>query len=127
MLSTAGFLVHAVGTYVLSTAAGEVVSTYKGYYSFACYLYSIGIFVFLQRLGTQIMNSKFAGCILMLSKYTFPVYLMHYFVIDLMNICFKPNQASLLYRLGAPFIIIPVIVVVTWVLRKIPYVRNLVP
>lgn len=126
-LSVAGFLVHLIGTYVLSTAAGEVISTYKGYYSFACYLYSIGMFVFLQRLGMRIMKSKIAKCIQMLSKYTFPVYLMHYFVIDLLNICLKPDQTSLLYRLGAPFVIVAAIVVVTRFLRKIPYLNRLVP
>lgn len=125
--SLLGFFIHAVGTHILSAAAGEVVSTYKGYYSFACYLYSIGIFVFLQNVGTTIMQRKIGVVFRFLSQYTFPIYLMHYFIIDLMNICFSPNAISLVYRLGAPFVIIPIIIGITWLLRKIPYMKYFVP
>ena len=108
-------------------AAGEIVQTYKGYTNLPALLYSLAVFTLLQRIGPGVMASKLGGLVRLVGKYTFPVYLIHWFVMDTLVRSFSIPTTSIWYRLGAPLVIVPVVMGVTWLLRKVPGVRTIVP
>ena len=122
-----GFLLHTVGTYCSSMAAGQIVSGFKGYTNAPAVLYAFAVFLFLRGLGSRVMTTKAAGAVKVLASYTFPVYLMHIFVLGVFKRLLPLDEYSLLYRLGTPCLVFAVVVMASWVMRKIPLVRRLVP
>ena len=127
VLGIAGLLVHIIFTYNLSNEAGMIVKTYKGYNNVPCILYSTAIFIFLKDIFLKLKNIKFMRIILFFSKYTFVIYLMHYYVMQVIQKEFELVTISIWYRLGMPLIIIPVCVTFAYVLRKIPIIKHIVP
>lgn len=127
IMSIGGLLIHIIGTYTLSMEQGSIVETYKGYVAVPCVLYSVGIFIFIKQLSLILKSKKFWWLISILSKYTFSLYLLQWFILHYINHYTSINTLSMLYRLGAPFIIFAIVIVVTYVLRKIPILRHIVP
>ncbi len=126
-LGFAGLMTHILGTYYASMNAGEVIQTFKGYANVPNFFYSIAVFVLLKALGTKIMDTKAEEYITCLSTYTFPIYMMQFIPLYIFPRLHLLSTRSLLYRLGAPFIMIPIMMTVTWVMRRIPLVKHLVP
>lgn len=62
-----------------------------------------------------------------LRNYTFSLYLIHWYVMKIMVKEFGINTQSIYYRLGAPFVILAVTVLVTLVVRKMPFGKNVLP
>lgn len=123
-----GLLLHIIGTYRLSMAARQIVSTYKGYVNVPCVLYSIAIFVFFRYAGTKCMSYKGVNKIIeILSKYTFNLYLLHWYVLQILLKLFHLDDHSLIIRLIAPFGITLIVVFISWALRKLRPMRRLLP
>lgn len=126
-----GLMLHIIGTYRLSTAAENIVRTYKGYNNVPCILYSIGIFVFFKEFGNRIMNSFVGKLVDFLADYTLGIYMIHWYIMAAVRYGFKVifslSSLSIIYRLGAPFIIICFAVGVIYLMRKIPLIKNIVP
>lgn len=127
LLAAAGLVMHAAGTYFYSTAAGELVHTFKGYTNVPCILYSVGVFVFLKELSARIQSEKVLHFLDVFSGYTFSVYLLHWYVLELMTRYLHLNNYSILYRVGMPFVVIPVCIGITALIRKIPGGKYIVP
>lgn len=124
ILGMAGLFAHIFGTYFLSIKAGLIIETYKGYVNVPCILYATSIFVFAKELCKKIKIDKVTK---FLSKFTFEFYLMHYIIISVIQITLNPDIKSIYYRLIMPLIIIPIVIFVTWILRKIPLIKKIVP
>lgn len=62
-----------------------------------------------------------------LKKYTFAIYLLHWFVIRSMQHFLVFDDTSLVYRLGGVLVIAPVCILVTKILQKVPLAKYLVP
>ncbi len=123
-----GLFMHICGTYILSIRDGSVNQTFKGYNNLPCIMYSCGIFILLCFIGKKFMKYKVSQAIVgTIGKYTFPIYLMHWFILDYVVRHFDVDTTSLLWRLGAPIPIGLVIVGITWIIRKIPILRQIVP
>lgn len=127
LLGVLGLLLHIIGTYEVSMQAGEVVGTYKGYMNVPGLLYSVAMFVLMKDIGTHIMKRTTADYFRWIGNYTLPIYLMQFILLDLVAVRTNIDQTSILYRLGGPFIFIPIIILATWCLRKIPVIREIVP
>ena len=128
ILALMGLIMHILGTYKLSYDANMIVSTYKGYENFPNLLYTVGIFVLCKYLGQKLMSYKwFANSIKFIAGYTYSIYLLHFFVMDLLVSIFHINTLSLMYRLGGPFLIAAICVVIGFVVRKIPILRTILP
>lgn len=127
VMSVTGVLIHLIGTYKLSMASGEVVGTFKGYTALPSIIYAPGIFVLIKQIALKIKSEKFWKAVERLNKYTFSLYLMQWFFIYTAENYTKINTFSLVYRLGAPFVMFAIIICITFVLRKIPVVRWIVP
>ncbi len=127
-LAICGLLMHIIGTYCLSVDAGKIVYTFKGYYNLPCLLYSLGIFVFAKYDLVKIMKFDPVNKVInFLNSYTFGIYLIHIFVLWGIIKLFNADIYSLSFRLIAPVVIIILSIVIIYVLRKIPYVRYIVP
>lgn len=128
VLGVAGLMLHLCGTYVLSVEAGHIIGTFKGYENLPSVLYAAGVFVFLKDLGGWLMKSeRIAKVIKVLGSYAFEVYLLQFILIAWADSTPAIDRTSFAYRLGAPFVMIPIIIAFTWCLRKIPILRKIVP
>lgn len=130
IFSILGLLLHIVGTYYLSSKQGNISSFFKGYTNLPCVIYSVGVFVFIKYLTTKIKIEKSEKIILKLQKYTFPIYLMHMFVFKITSfVLLKLNISdnSQLYVILLTLFTIPICILVTFIMRKIPVIRNIVP
>lgn len=126
-LGLGGLAMHMVGTYILSMEAGYVVQLFKGYTKVPCLLYSVAVFVLMKDIGEKIEDGRIIKFVEMVGSYTFSIYLMHYYVMDIMVHLFDINVTSILYRVGAPFVIFAICIGLTWCVRKIPVLRKIVP
>ncbi len=127
VFAVAGLLSHIIGTYKLSMDAGRIVETFKGYQNVPCVMHASGLFVLLKDVGTRVMKGKTESFFNWLSTYAFPIYLMQFiFLVALPGFSFV-DTTSLVYRLGAPFLIVPIIIAVAWIIRKIPFVNKILP
>lgn len=127
ILGIIGLIVHIVFTYIISLDAGVVLRTYKGYNNLPCIFYSIAAFIFLKDIFKKFQNKNFIKIIIFLSKYTFAIYLMHFYIMQIIQKSFNLNTLSIFYRLGMPFIIIPICIIITYILRKIPIIKHIIP
>lgn len=128
----AGLLAHILGTYFETTSDpnGNVVQLYKGYYNLPCVLYSTGVFLLVKQLGMRIKNQKAVKVFTYLQGYTFPVYLIHRYFLDVFEENLKLvniERASLLYVFLATVLALILSVLTTMLLRKIPGLRHIVP
>lgn len=126
-LAIIGLVMHIVGTQYLSFESGQIVQTYKGYLNVPCMLYSVGVFVLFKQVGESIQNEKIVFILEKISSYTFSVYLLHWFIMDIMVRTFEINTFSIVYRVGAPVIIFIVCMGITWIIRRIPILRKTLP
>lgn len=127
ILGIIGLLLHIFGTYNLSMSAGKIIGTYKGYNNLPCILYSTAVFVLVKNICSKIKNTSFFSILNRIKRYTFSIYLVHWYVIDLITVSFNLDVHTILYRLGMPIIVIPLCILITYILRKIPVVRHIVP
>lgn len=128
LLGLVGLLMETFGTYFLSIHQNTIVYTFSGYCNVPCVLYSISIFVFIRYFGAKVMNcsviNKLIKC---LGKYTFAIYLIHMFVRESLVKQFNLNTITIIYRLFSPFLVIGICIIITIILRKIKYIKEIVP
>ena len=126
--AAAGFVLHLAGTYYYSLDAGEIVKLFKGYENVPSVLYSIGAFVFFRYAGGFFMRAKvFSAVINFFSGYTFALYLLHWYIMQIIIKTFEVNTHSLAYRIITPFIILGITLGVSALIRLIPGVRKILP
>lgn len=118
-------MTHIFGTYHLSVAVGTVDKTFKNL--IVAVPYASGIFLFFKKYGNKIMDTFVGSIVDCLKRYTFAIYLLHWFVMKLLLALYPFNTQSLIYSLGMPFLIVPICMVITMLLRKIPIVKYIVP
>lgn len=126
-LGLLGLVLHICMTYVLSYDAGYIVQTWKGYANIPCVLYSVAIFVLIKQIGENIKNQKVISVIAYVSEYTFAIYLIHWYIIDYVVELFSIDTRSIIYRVGMPFVLFPICIGITWLVRKIPVLRRILP
>ncbi len=127
-LALAGLIIHMFGTYITSMEAGYLVQQYKGYCNVPATLYSVGIFLLVRQIGPRIMRFTVVKQLIhFLHPYTFGIYLLHWHLLMYIVNAMQLNIYSMAYRLGFPFVLIGLCVLILYVLRKIPGVRRIVP
>ena len=75
----------------------------------------------------RLTNEKVINLIEKASNYTFPVYLMHYYVMDILRDTLQINVKFILWRVGGLFIIVAICDILTKVMRKILVLKNILP
>lgn len=118
LLGVLGLIAHIGGTYALSMKTGKIIQTYKGYTNLPCVLYSLSIFLVVKENASRLMN-RFKYIFMILKDYTFAIYLLHWFVMTALVKGLSINVNSIVYRLGAPYLIASISIVIIFVFRKI--------
>ena len=126
--SITGLLLHIIGTEILSYKADAVDQTFKGYNNLPCVLYSVGVFMFLYDIaGYVVANKKIEKIVSELSSYTFAIYLMHWYILEILKHFLKIDNRSIIWRLGAPIPVCMIVILITFIMRKIPIIKKIVP
>lgn len=128
VLGIFGLLIHIIGTYSYSMSAGYIIQTFKGYNNLPCVLYSVAIFIFFKYFGERALSINLISKIVnVVKKYTFSVYLTHWFILRILVWLFPINTYSIVYRLGIPFVVLIIVIVLTYIVRKIKLGRLILP
>lgn len=125
----AGLLMHFGGTYFESYALGGVSMIYKELTQAPILMYSGAVFLFIKQIASKVMNTKLAGVVHFVKKYTFSIYLLHFYVIEVFNECFGlvNYKTSIIYRLGMPLVVIPITIILTALIRKLKVGKKVLP
>lgn len=100
-LGLLGLLLHIMGTYFSSVHAGKLISIYKGYMNIPCLLYSTAIFIFFRYGGQKIMhNQSISKIINKLKNYTFSLYLLHWYILQILLRHFSINETSMILSIN---------------------------
>lgn len=127
-LGIIGVLIHIIGTYRLSIAANSIVQTYKGYNNLPCFFYSLAVFIMLTEISNKVMKVQIINKLInFLGKYTFEFYLIHWYVMGILGSILDIDTRSIVWRLGAPIIMEIIVIIITYILRCIPFVNKIVP
>ena len=129
-LAFCGLMMIMVGTYCLSRHDGAINELFKEYKNFPCLLYSSGIFVLVKQIADKKAIKKMEKMVNILSRYTFAFYLLHSFVLVYMidlygNIGIE--FTSMKYVPLAFLTTVPICLVITWIIRKIPGGKMILP
>ena len=128
VLAIFGFILQVIGTYFFSMKAGEIVSIFKGYENVPSILQSVGVFVFFKYIGSRIMKIGWINILInFFSKYTFPLYLLHWYILEMVLKEFSVEKTSMFFRLATPFIALGITVGITFLIRKVPVLRRILP
>lgn len=128
LLAVIGFLANSFGSYYLSITSGELIRTYINYNFIPAMLYPCGLFIFIKYNLVKIMEyATIKKVVLFLDFYTFGIYLIHWYILQILIKSFNINIHSLIFRLSAPFVVICISVVIIYLIRKIPYMKIIIP
>lgn len=129
ILGLAGLLMHFGGTYYESYALGDVSQIYKNLTYAPIVMYSGAFLLFIKQISEKVMKTNISKYVHFIKKYTFPIYLMHYYIIEILNryLHLTNYTKSIFYRLGMPFIVIPITIIITAVIRKLRLGKKVLP
>lgn len=127
-LGVIGLLLRYGGTLLLSYKNGQFDQTFSGYVNFPSVAYSTAVFVwFKYNDWTKQVVVDEISVIKKLSKASFGVYLIHFYILRFLVDCFEIPMTSLEWRiLGIP-IVYTLALGATLVMQKIPLLKNVVP
>lgn len=126
LFSLLGLLMNLFGTQFLSQQSGNIVNIYRGYNNIPCILYSAGIFLLVKNLSAD-GDNRFNRFMNKISQYTFSIYLVHGFILQIMKMIYPFNIYSITYRLYMPIIIIIICIGIIYVVRKVPILKKIFP
>ena len=127
LLGISSLLVHIFGTKILTLRYKRIIGLHKGYLNLPCIIYSCSLFLLLKEynyLLLKIINRKIINKI---GTLTIGPFFMHLPIIDIYKKYFKVNSFSLKYRLFGGFFIYFICLIITFILKKIPLIKYIVP
>lgn len=129
ILGLAGLLMHFGGTYYESYALGDVSQIYKNLTYAPIVMYSGAFLLFIKQIGGKVMKTNISKYVHFIKKYTFPIYLMYYYIIEILNryLHLTNYTKSIFYRLGMPFIVIPITIIIAALIRKLRLGKKILP
>lgn len=129
ILGLAGLLMHFGGTYYESYALGDVSQIYKNLTYAPIVMYSGAFLLFIKQISEKVMKTNISKYVHFIKKYTFPIYLMHYYIIEILNryLHLTNYTKSIFYRLGMPFIVIPITIIIAALIRKLRLGKKVLP
>ncbi len=122
-----GFLMHFVGTTLLSYKKGVLDETFAGQLNLPAVIFSTAVFVWVFYNRHLPKNKKAIKAIRLLSGASFGVYLMHWFVIDATLQILAPNTMTWQWRVLGTIAVYLVCLAATLIIKKIPIIKNIVP
>ena len=128
LLGVFGVVIRYGGTVWLSVQKGSLDRVFFNYHGYYSVFLAVAVFVWfrhsrwIQRLGD---HPRLVGLIRTVSGCSFGIYLMHMPIKKLLALFIEPVGWE--WRLLVPFLIYGVALGVTYVLKKLPVIRYIVP
>lgn len=127
ILAFLGWFIHFQGTTIASFKAGELVGIYKGYMNFPAVMHSIGMFILFKYFPWErvlgVTGSRFTE---MLSKYTFGIYLMHFFFVLEIPALMGFGVGSTYWRILGPLFIFFTCIIISNIFSHFSLLRRLI-
>ena len=127
LIGIIGLLLLVFGTKILTIKYKKTIILHKGYLNFPCMVYSCSLFLFIKEncyILFRIINKKYINII---GSLTMGSFFLHFPIIDTYNKYFKINKLSLKFRLFDGFFICCLCLFLTYILKKVPLIKYLVP
>ncbi len=123
-----GLFLYSYGTQVLSFEAGRIVDTLKGATNVTSICYATGVFLLFRQIGNRLMDIRWLHkLVYILKDYSFCIYLLHMPLLRAITKTFSFDTRSIIWRLGGVVVVVPICMAITYILRKIPIMRKIVP
>lgn len=125
-----GLGMHIFGTYYLSEKHGIIHDFFKGYLKLPCVLYSVGVYVFVKYGVTGSASAKLQKFVSWFQGYTFGIYLLHMLIFGIIANLLSSlhiSDTSQLFTVLMTVINISGCIFITYILRKIPIIKVVVP
>lgn len=123
-------LMMILGTSAESHAAGKVMGSWRGLDVITYMLYAPAVFLAIKNITERLRleeHEKIARFFARFAKYTFAIYLLHYFFLALFEKCIPLSHSSPIYFLIASPVVTILPCVVAMVFRKIPLLKATLP
>jgi hypothetical protein len=117
-------------TVVLSIRDGATNKTFFSYTEYYSVFLAVGVFVFFKNskfIKKIEENKKLTHIISKVSACGFGVYLMHMFIIRFILRIIPSDSLGADYRLLAPIVIYTIALLITFIFKKIPILKHIVP
>ena len=121
------FFIHFQGTLILTLKYGKINHLHKGYKNFPCVIYSCSLFLLIKEnchILFRIINKYYINKV---GTLTFGPFFLHLIIKNTYVKYFKPNRLSFIYRFFGGIIIFFICLILTYLLKKIPFGNYLVP
>ncbi len=126
-LGIVGLMTHFVGTWLLSNRDGAINGLFKDYNNIPTVLYAYAIFLLFKNINFDKVPQFIMSVISFFRNQTFGVYLIHYFIILVINLSGLININSKYYKAFAPIAIFVISSLIIRLLQKIPFIKKIVP
>lgn len=127
-LGIAGFLCIFLPKQILHDTTGQVTNLYTSYLYPTTILLSIAVWIFIKQLFTVRFTKKpLEKVVHFMKPYIFGLYLIHFYIIELLTHYLKLNNTQFLFSVGMPFIVIPLAITILYIMKRIPIVKNIIP
>lgn len=111
-----------------SYAAGYVDNTFGGYLNPPCLMMAVALFVFFKYLNVEkIADTIFGKIISKISKYSFAVYIIHFYIMKAIVDLLGVDMNLLSWKLYGVILVYAVAFLTAALLKKIPFVEKLLP
>lgn len=114
-------------TYLISKKANNLVDSYYSYFALGVFFETIAVFVFFKYHAPNAKDGAVQKLVGTISKCSFGIYLVHFLFVKYSAVIFRFDFYSLGPLFAVPLLSVIVFVcsfVVSWLLNKIPVVKN---
>lgn len=126
----AGWLVQLLGTMAVSSPSAGFQTMFRGQHSPFAVAQAVAIYVLVQHVDFNALFDRLptlGKVVHELAGLTFGVYLMHWFPLKLAQYIFMPDPTILVFRLGGAVVLYVVCAAFSYVFKRIPVLKNIVP
>ncbi len=123
-----GWAMQLIGVFITSTSDG-VNRIFKGYVNLPAVMQSCALFLMFRSIDWRngVVATRIRVLCEKLSSLTFGVYLTHWFVIDFVLHVIKVNEQSIIWRTAGAIAVYSFCSCLTFLLKRIPIIRHVVP
>lgn len=127
-LGIIGFLCIFIPNQIFHDTAGQATNLYTSYMYPTTILFSIAVWILIKQLFTVNFTGKaLEKTVNFIKPHIFGLYLIHFYIIELLTNCLNLTNTQFLFSIGMPFIVIPLAITILHVMKRIPIVKNVIP
>ena len=124
----AGWLIHYFGTLISSAEQTFIVGTFKGYDNLPAFVQAVAVFVFFKYFfGKHQIYEQIKTLLVQTSGLTFGIYLIHMYFLNILHRELSIDTGSLMWRIVGGLFVFCLSAHVIVIVKKIPFLKRVVP